>query len=151
LAYGSSITTAEEDDMDSTQRTTEILELVQRWADAEGAMDTATLEGLLGEDFVGVGPLGFVLDRGQWLARFGQGLRNDSFRIEEPVVHGGGDTAVVTAVQDQRTSFNGNDSSGRFRVTVVAAREAGDWRLAAVTVAALGALPPGLQGGPPRS
>ena len=50
---------------------TNVLDLVTSWAKAEEANDAAALDRLLAGDFVGVGPLGFVLDRDQWLARFG--------------------------------------------------------------------------------
>jgi hypothetical protein len=42
---------------------TDVLDLVQRWAAAEQENDAGRLEGLLADDFVGVGPLGFVLSR----------------------------------------------------------------------------------------
>ena len=63
--------------------TTDVLDLVRRWAAAEQDNDAQALAGLLADDFVGVGPLGFVLDRGQWLARFGNGLENRAFAVED--------------------------------------------------------------------
>src|SRR3712207_1616011 len=45
----------------------QIRELGQRWADAERRGDADALDALLSDDFVIVGPLGFVLDRQQYL------------------------------------------------------------------------------------
>ncbi len=97
-----------------------VLDLVQRWAAAEQGNDAGTLGGLLADDFAGVGPLGFVLTREQWLARFGHGLVNHAFAIEDPQVHGYAAAAVVIGVLAQETSWQGGDNSGRFRVSLVA-------------------------------
>jgi ketosteroid isomerase-like protein len=126
-------------------RETDVLDLVGHWAAAEQASDAAALEGLLADDFVGVGPLGFVLDRGQWLVRFDNGLENRAFAVEEPQVRDYGSSAVVVGVLAQQTSFQGRDNSGRFRLTLVAVRPADRWLLAN---AHIGMLQPA---GPPPS
>lgn len=45
---------------------TDVLDLVQQWADAERQNDGSALAPLLADEFFGVGPLGFVLTRDQW-------------------------------------------------------------------------------------
>jgi uncharacterized protein (TIGR02246 family) len=110
--------------------TTNVLELVHRWTAAEEANDPGALGGLLADDFVGVGPLGFVLDRDQWLARFGNGLENRAFAVEDPQARHYGDAAVVVGALAQETSFQGHDNSGRFRLTLVAVRRADRWLVA---------------------
>jgi ketosteroid isomerase-like protein len=125
--------------------TTEVLELVEGWAAAEQGNDAEALDGLLADDFVGVGPLGFVLSRDQWLARFGNGLENRSFAVEDAQVRDYGSAAVVVGVLDQETSFRGGDNSGRFRLTLVAVQPADRWLLAN---AHIGMLQPA---GPPAS
>jgi ketosteroid isomerase-like protein len=117
--------------------TTEILDLVQRWAAAEQHNDPGLLDDVLAEDFHGVGPVGFVLDRPQWLARFGNGLQNRAFAVEDAQVRDYGAAAVVVGVLAQDTSFQGADNSGRFRVTVVAVRPADRWLLANVHIGPL--------------
>ena len=114
-----------------------VLDLVQRWAAAEQQNDAAALAGLLARDFAGVGPLGFVLTREQWLARFGNGLENRAFAIEDPQVRGFGDAAVAIGVLAQETSWQGNDNSGRFRITLVAVRSVTSWLLAHVHIGML--------------
>jgi uncharacterized protein (TIGR02246 family) len=110
--------------------TTDVLDLVERWAAAEQGNDATALGELLADDFVGVGPLGFVLGREQWLSRFGNGLENRSFAVEDPEVRDYGSAAVLVGVMAQETSFQGVDNSGRFRLTLVAVRPAGRWLLA---------------------
>jgi ketosteroid isomerase-like protein len=116
---------------------TDVLDLVQRWAAAEPENDAGRLVGLLADDFVGVGPLGFVLSREQWLARFRNGLENRAFAVEDPQVREYGTAAVVVGVLAQETSFQGGDNSGRFRLTLVAVRPADRWLLANVHIGPL--------------
>jgi ketosteroid isomerase-like protein len=120
----------------------EVLDLVRRWAGAEQGNDAEALEALLAADFVGVGPLGFVLTRDQWLRRFQDGLKNQAFAVEQPQVHDHGGAAVLVGVQAQQTSWQGRDNSGRFRITLTAVRLGEGWRLASVHIGPL-TIPPG--------
>ncbi len=105
--------------------------LAQQWTDAEVRGDVGFLERMLADDFVGIGPFGFMLTREQWLARYRSGdLRNESVTLDEVLVRGYGDTAVIVGRQTQRTFFQGRDVSGRFRTTLICVRQAGDWRVA---------------------
>jgi ketosteroid isomerase-like protein len=122
----------------------DMLDLVQRWAAAEEHNDATLLDGLLADDFVGVGPLGFIVPREQWLARFDQGLENRAFAVEDPHVRDYGSAAVAVGVQVQETSYRGRDNSGRFRVSLVAVHPADRWLLANVHIGPLQA-----PGGPP--
>lgn len=115
----------------------DVLDLVQRWASAERHNDATALAGLLADDFVGVGPLGFVVPRVQWLARFEHGLANRSFAVDEPQVRDYGSAAVVVGELAQETSYQGQDNSGRFRLSLVAVRPAGEWVLAGVHIGPL--------------
>jgi ketosteroid isomerase-like protein len=126
----------------SMTATNDVLDLVRRWAAAEQQNDAGQLDGLLADDFVGVGPLGFVLTREQWLERFANGLQNRAFAVEDPQVHDHGSAAVVVGVDAQETSFRGGDSSGRFRLTLVAVRPADRWLVAGVHIGPLQGAPP---------
>ena len=119
-----------------------VLDLVRRWAAAEERNDAATLDGLLADGFAGVGPFGFILTRDQWLARFTNGLVNRSFTVTDLQVRDLGTAAVGIGVLAQETSWQGGDSSGRFRVTLVAVQAAEGWRLAHVHIGPL-QMPPG--------
>jgi ketosteroid isomerase-like protein len=122
--------------------TDEVVDLVRRWTAAEETGDPTALEPVLAVDFVGIGPLGFVLTREQWLARFGNGLENRAFSVAEPDIHDHGAAVVVVGALDQQTTWQGQDNSGRFRVSALAVRADGAWRLASVHIGPL-QTPPG--------
>lgn len=109
---------------------TDVIDLVQRWASVELSGDVDAYAELLTADFQGIGPVGFVLDRDQWAARHSNGLRNHKFTVTEPHVRNYGDTAIVEAVQWQKTTAMGRDTSGRFRLLAVAVRQEGRWVIA---------------------
>jgi ketosteroid isomerase-like protein len=89
--------------------------------------------------------LGRGLAREQWLARFGNGLENRAFAGEDAQVRDHGAASVVIGAVAQETSFQGRDHSGRFRLTLVAARPDDRWLVANVHI---GPLQPA---GPPSS
>ena len=111
-------------------RRRQVEEFTQEWAAAEQRGDAAFLEGALTEDFVGVGPLGFMLNKEQWLGRFAGGLSYESFALDEMETRFYGDTAAATCRQIQAGSFQGNDVGGEFRATLVFAERNGRWLLA---------------------
>jgi ketosteroid isomerase-like protein len=119
-----------------------VLDLVQRWADAEQRNDAGALDGLLADGFAGVGPFGFILTRDQWLARFPNGLVNRSFTVTDLQVRDYGTAAAGIGVLAQETSWQGTDNTGRFRVTLMAVQEGEGWRLAHVHIGPL-QEPPG--------
>jgi ketosteroid isomerase-like protein len=100
------------------------------WTAAEERGDAAYLGGLLTDDFVGVGPLGFMLTKEQWLGRFAGGLSYESFALEEVEARLYGDAAVVTGRQKQAGGFQGNDMTGEFRASLVLVEREGRWLLA---------------------
>jgi hypothetical protein len=83
----------------------------------KGRGDAAFLEGVLTDDFVGVGPLGFMLNKQQWLGRFAGGLSYESFAVDELETRFCGDAAVATSRQKQAGEFQCNDVGGEFRAT----------------------------------
>ncbi|GII31951.1 SgcJ/EcaC family oxidoreductase [Planotetraspora mira] len=105
----------------------QILDLVNRWAQAEMDGDVDAYDDLLAADFAGIGPVGFTLGKQQWAARHRGALKNHHFEILEPQVRFYGDTAIVAGVQDQRTTAMGSDVSGSFRLTLVAVRRDERW------------------------
>ena len=103
--------------------------LVRRWEAAEASGDDAATAELVTDDFLAVGPVGFVLDAAAWRSRHAGGLRTESLALEVGSVREHGDTALVVGVQDQRASYQEHRADGRFRFTMVLRREDGDWRV----------------------
>ena len=115
----------------------QIEEIVQDWAAAELRGDTSSLGRVLADDFVGVGPRGFTLNKEQWLERHGSGkLRYESFGLDEVGVRLYGDAAVGVCRQSAEGVYedeNGRyDINEQFRVTLVFVRQESRWLLASL-------------------
>ena len=110
-------------------------ELADRWAAAELGGDTASLKKILADDFVAVGPRGFVLTGEQWTSRHESGsVQYRSFGLDETEVRTYGDAAIMVCRQTAAGAYE--DENGRydidesFRATLVFAKQDGGWRLA---------------------
>jgi len=105
--------------------TTDITELLDSWAHAERTGDAAALGELLTADFVGIGPVGFVLDKPAWITRFDHGLRYEQLEIDDVSVRRHGDAVLVVARQRAVGSHSGTPMPPDTRVsfTVVAEGE----------------------------
>ncbi|GEL20676.1 nuclear transport factor 2 family protein [Pseudonocardia asaccharolytica] len=126
-----------------TSTVEEIHELGRRWAEAEQRGDTPSLDAMTTDDFTLVGPLGFVLDRGQWLQRYRGGeLVTRSLVWNEVEVRDYGDAAVAVGRHTQQASYQGNPVDGQFRATHVAVRRDGRWLLAGIHLSPIGGPPP---------
>jgi uncharacterized protein (TIGR02246 family) len=126
--------------MTTTTTVDEIQELGRRWVAAEEAGDGASLADLSTDDFTLVGPLGFVLTRDQWLARYRPGeLVTWSLTWDELTVRDHGDTAVVIGRHAQEATYRDRPSDGSFRATHIAVRRDGRWLLAGIHMSPIGA------------
>jgi len=128
-------------------RTEELNKLVEDWASAELRGDAAFLEGALTDDFVGIGPLGFMLNKEQWLARYESGdLVYESFAIDEVEARFYGEAAVATCRQSQTGTYQGQAvdvMQGEFRVTLVFVERGGRWLVAGLHLSPIARMPPG--------
>ena len=122
-------------------RRRQVEEFAQEWAAAEQRGDAAFLEGALTDDFVGVGPRGFMLNKEQWLGRFAGGLSYESLTLDELEARFYGEAAVATCRQKQAGEFRGNDVGGEFRATLVFAEEEGSWLLASWHASPIAGVP----------
>ena len=121
----------------------EVLHLVDAWAAAELSGDAAFLEGILVDDFIGIGPLGFMLTRQEWLARHQSGdLKYEAFNLDEIRVRVYNDAAILTGRQVQKGAYRGNSIQGQFRITLVFVQQQGQWRLASLHLSTIGQAPP---------
>jgi ketosteroid isomerase-like protein len=109
----------------------ELREVVEDWAAAEQRGDAASLEGALAEDFIGIGPRGFMLTKDQWLERHESGkLRYRSLGLDEVQVRLYGDAAVVTGRQSAEGKYEDFDLRDQFRATLVFVKQRERWMLA---------------------
>ena len=120
----------------------EIVELGKRWVEAELAGDTAAMDSLAHNDFLLVGPLGFILDKAQWLERYSSGaFVTSALDWRDTTVRLFGDCAVVIGVHDQEAAYRGQPNNGQFRATHILIREDGDWTLVGMHLSPI-ATPP---------
>jgi len=121
---------------------TQVDEFGARWAAAEVAGDTAALEAMVADGFRLVGPLGFVLDREQWLDRY----RSGAFTThtldwhDVSVAHHEG-VAVAIGIQTQEAHYGEHESNGSFRVTQVLVPQGDGLVLAGMHLSPLAAPP----------
>ncbi|MFC8080751.1 nuclear transport factor 2 family protein [Streptomyces sp. NPDC057307] len=118
----------------------DLAEFARRWEKAELGGDVDALDRLLADDFRGVGPRGFILDKAQWLERYASGhLIHDAFDWTEVEVRRHGEAAVAIGLQCQQSIVDGRDADGRFRATQFLARDqdGGGWRLVGIHLSAM--------------
>lgn len=97
--------------------TTDIDDVLRRWKEAERNGNRASLDTSLTEDFVGIGPVGFMLSKPAWLDRFGPDLRYDRLELDEITSRDYGDTSVVVARRLATGESRGNPVPGDTRVS----------------------------------
>jgi ketosteroid isomerase-like protein len=108
-----------------------VLALTRTWIDAELRADVNALGSLLHDDFVGVGPLGFMLPKQAWIGRHRGGeLEYQSLGLSDTSVRRFGDTAIVVAAQHQEATYQGRPVPGdQFRISLVVVGGDGDPRI----------------------
>jgi hypothetical protein len=116
----------------TTDTAVAIDELGRRWTDAELHADTDALETLLDDQFIAVGPLGFMLTRSDWLDRHRRGdLAYEALTWEPGPTRTYGDVALTIGTQTAQTTYRGNRVPfGRLRITQIAVRHGDRWLLA---------------------
>jgi hypothetical protein len=121
----------------------ELADLDRTLTRAEINGDIATLDALATEDFTLVGPVGFVLDKQQWLERYrGGGLHTKALAFEDAVTRVYGDAAIRVGRHVQQAEFQGRPVDGEFRATHIAVHQSDRWRLAGVHLSPIGGPPP---------
>lgn len=127
---------------------TAISELGKRWVEAELAGDIAVMDSLAHRDFLLVGPLGFILDKAQWLERYSSGaFVTTALDWRDTTVRVFGDCAVVIGVHDQEAAYRGQPNNGQFRATHILARDGDGWQLIGMQLSPIATPPMGPQQG----
>lgn len=105
-------------------------DVLARWILAEATADAAALDALLGADFRGDSPRGYVLTKDEWLDRYRKdGLTHDAFEWERSRVREHGDTVVAMGILRQAAAGGAAEWSGRYRATLVAVQADGRWSI----------------------
>jgi ketosteroid isomerase-like protein len=122
--------------------TQQLKELGQDWAAAELRGDTAFLQQALVDDFVAVGPRGFMLTKDQWISRHeSRALRYESFRWDDEQVRVYGDAAAMTGRQTVKGTYEGHELEDQFRATLVFVKQQERWLLAGLHLSPIAGRP----------
>lgn len=122
--------------------------LGEDWAAAELNGDTTTLGRILEEDFVAVGPRGFVLSKEQWLSRHDSGnLTYQAFGWDEIDVRVHGSAAVMVGRETTEAVYEDgevrHEIQDQFRATLVFVEERGRWLLLGLHLSPIAGPPAG--------
>ncbi len=131
---------------------TDITTFLATWAEAERTRDIEFLDTCIMPDFVGVGPLGFVLTKAAWLNRHGgDALRYETFGVDEIDAHAIDQVAIVIARQTAGGTFAGNPLPECVRNTFVLVPDGDTWQIASLQMSFMAGTPgaPTLPGAPP--
>ena len=129
--------------MNREQTEQEVAQLADTWATAELQGDTAFLEKCLSDDFVGVGPPGFLLGKQEWLARHQSGdMKYAAHTLDEVKVRTYTEAAIVIGRLTQEATYRGNPMNVQMRTTLVFVYQDGQWQLAGLHFCNIGQPPP---------
>lgn len=129
--------------MNREQAEQEVMKLAEAWVAAETRGDVAFLERTLTDDFIGIGPLGFMLTKQEWIGRLQSGdLKYESLTLDEARVRMYNDAAILTARQVQNAAYRGNSINAQFRTMLVFVYQRGLWQLAGLQLSTIGQPPP---------
>ncbi len=128
-------------------RSEHLQKLAEDWASAEERSDTGFLARILADDFVAVGPRGFMLTKEQWLSRHDSGnLTYETFHWDEVRVRVRRDAAVMTgretAVGRYEDGDVRHDIRDQFRATLIFVEDGEGWLLLGLHLSPI-ADPPG--------
>jgi ketosteroid isomerase-like protein len=120
----------------------ELLQLANSWIDAEKSGDSRFIDEILTDDFIGIGPLGFVLSKNEWIERHRSGdLKYESLDLKEISVRVYNDAAILVGRQEQKAAYKGNSINAQFRISLVFVKQSGKWQIAGLQLSAIGQPP----------
>jgi ketosteroid isomerase-like protein len=116
---------------DTAKDEKELLQLERDWTQASAKADATALGKILADDWVGQGPTG-TATRAQALADLKSGdSKIETITLGDMKVRIFGDTAVVTGSDEEKSSYKGKDTSGRYTWTDVFVKRKGHWQAVA--------------------
>jgi ketosteroid isomerase-like protein len=108
-----------------------IRELQKEFDEAELHADAETLRRLIADDFLSIGPKGFVLDKAGWIGRHVH-FEYHAVDTSEMDIRVYDKAAIVRNIQRNRATYKGEEMDLAMRVGQVWVEQGGDWRLAAI-------------------
>jgi ketosteroid isomerase-like protein len=128
--------------MNSQQMEQEIIRLADTWTAAELRGDITFMEKTLTDDFVGIGPLGFLLNKRQWLERHQSGeLKYETLELDDAQAHMYSGVAILTCRHIQTSIARGHGVKAQLRTTLVFVKQQETWQLASLHYCSIGQPP----------
>ncbi len=112
-----------------------LIALEQQWNDAILKNDSAAAGAFMAAEWTEITSVGSVLTRSEDLDELINGYSATSLRLSDTAVHVYDNTAVVSCITAEQSTYRGKDTSGRFRCMDVCVRRAGRWFCVVSTVA----------------
>jgi ketosteroid isomerase-like protein len=110
---------------DTTER--HLVALEQEWNDAILRNDLTGAGAFMADEWTEITSAGAILTKTEDLEELVGGYHATSLVLSDFQIHLFGDGALVIGITDERSSYQGKDSSGRFRWMDVWVRRAGRW------------------------
>ena len=98
---------------------------------AELEADSLTLERLIADDFLSIGPKGFVLDKREWIGRHVH-FTYHALDVSEMDIRLYDNAAIVRTIQRNKASYKDQKVELAVRVSQVWVQQAAEWRMAAI-------------------
>lgn len=111
--------------------TREIGQIQDRFDLAELQDDRDTLQYLIDDAFVSIGPKGYVLDKHQWISRH-EFFTYHELDVSDIDILVFGDTAIVRGIQRNHATSSGREVRINTRASQVWILRKGTWRLAGI-------------------
>jgi hypothetical protein len=108
-----------------------IRKLQDEFDHAELHADIETLQRLLTDDFLSIGPKGFMLDKQEWINRHVH-FRYDTLDTSDMDIRLYDNTAIVRNILTNTATYNDEHVEFTLRVSQVWVEQGNEWRLAAI-------------------
>ena len=125
-----------------TRDNPQVKQLVDRWVAALLGADVEQLREMTTDRFITIGPLGFVLNKEQWLGGFkSQELRYETLQWDEISVVTYDEAAIVIGRDRHSVTFQNQRTNFDLRGQLVLVKQQGDWKLASQQYSSISAPP----------
>jgi hypothetical protein len=109
----------------------QIASLEDQSKDAAVKADTSFLENNMADDYISINPMGTESTKSETIAMRKNGqVKYDSIEVSDRKIRVDGHAAIVTFRADIKSTVNGQDMSGPYRVTRVWVKQGGKWKAA---------------------
>jgi hypothetical protein len=108
-----------------------ILDLQHKFDQAELHGNKAALNDLLTDDFISIGPKGFLLNKNNWIGRHDQ-FKYDKLETSDTDVHLYDKAAIIRNIQRNEASYKNEPVKVAVRVSQVWVNENDQWKLAGI-------------------